>query len=131
MRYPDWPAKLRDFIESRRDMPYAIGSNDCCLFVADCIQAITGNDPAESLRGYTTAEAAQALIDDHGGMKALVTEFLGKPNGPLCAGRGDVVSVDTPEGLAVGICLGVKAAFVTDKGLRFRPMSDCIDSWAV
>lgn len=131
MRYQDWEIRLRDFIESRRHMPYAIGSNDCCLFVADAILAITGNDPAKGLRGYTTQDEAQALIDDHGGMKSLVTEFLGKANGPLCARRGDVVSVDTPEGLAVGVCLGVKAAFVTDKGLRFRPMSDCLDSWAV
>jgi hypothetical protein len=131
LKLPDWEKRLRDFIESRRKVPYAIGSNDCCLFVADCVKEITGSDPAESLRGYTTAEEAQALIDDHGGMKALVSEFLGKSNGPLCARRGDVVSVDTPEGLAIGICLGVKAAFVTDKGLRFRPMSDCLDSWSV
>ena len=39
MRHPDWPSRLVDFIESRRNSPFVWGSNDCLCFAADALIA--------------------------------------------------------------------------------------------
>lgn len=131
MRFPDWEKRLREFIESRRHTSYALGSNDCCLFVADAIHAMTGEDLAADLRGYTDGETAQEIIDSHGGMINLVSTFLGDPQGPLVARRGDVVCVKTAAGEAVGICVGNHGAFVSAERLAFWPLDHCNHSWRI
>jgi len=54
---------LHDFLLARAAVPFAWGSNDCCLFPADAILAGTGVDLADDFRGrYTTKAEAFALI---------------------------------------------------------------------
>lgn len=53
MRYDDWPSRLHVYVESMRDVPFSYGTFDCGLFAAGCIDAMTGLDLAEDLRGYT------------------------------------------------------------------------------
>jgi len=59
-RRVDWPERLAAFLESRRGAPKCWGSNDCGLFCADAIEAMTGVDPGWELRG-TYQNARQAL----------------------------------------------------------------------
>jgi hypothetical protein len=61
-RFPDWPERLAKFLESRRMQPKKWGYNDCGLFCADAIEAMTGLDVTEELRGHDgPARAIRAL----------------------------------------------------------------------
>lgn len=65
-RVEDWPERLAAFIEQRRKMPFAWGSNDCALFAADAVCAITGVDLGEPFRGRYDDEASLRLHGLHG-----------------------------------------------------------------
>lgn len=51
MRLHDWPSRLSRTIEASFDKPFVYGEHDCGLFCADCIEAVTGVDPAAGWRG--------------------------------------------------------------------------------
>jgi len=107
-RLPDWQLRLAEFMGSRFAMPFNWGTNDCCLFAADAVLAMTGIDHAASLRGtYTTALGAQRIVDDAGGMLALTEGMLGGAMSPLLAGVGDVVLVKNEGRELLAICNGV------------------------
>jgi hypothetical protein len=59
-RYNDWPTRLHLYIESIRDTPFKYGSFDCGTLAAGAIEAMTGDDLASELRGYTSAREALA-----------------------------------------------------------------------
>lgn len=64
---------LTEFRRSVRHKRFEYGVFDCCLFGADWIQAVSGYDPAEDLRGtYSTKGGAAKIILRAGGMKALL-----------------------------------------------------------
>lgn len=132
-RLPDWPARLDAAIEAARARPFQWGAMDCSIFAADVVLALTGRDFAESFRGrYSTRAEAVALLGARGGLEAVVTGFLGQPlPTALLARRGDVVMVETPEGRALGICVGQKAACAGPQGLTFVPMPGWLSGWRV
>src|ERR1700743_3011421 len=87
--------------------PFAWGKQDCCLFAADGVQAITGVDIAEDFRGkYTDQASAFALIESITGGTTVVdgaafcaTKFgMQEWKAPLCARRGDLVAVKNDDG---------------------------------
>ena len=62
-RLEQWPKLLAAFIVSRRAMPFEWGKNDCGLFAADAILAMTGVDLAAEIRGtYSTEAEANAAL---------------------------------------------------------------------
>lgn len=133
-RFPDWPARLVSSIEAARERPFSwSGGHDCCTFAADVVLALTGRDFAEPFRGrYSTRAEAVALVAARGGLEAVVTGCLGEPlPTALLAGRGDVVMVETPEGRALGVSVGEKAACAGPQGLTFVPMSGWLAGWRV
>lgn len=105
-RLHDWQLRLADFARERRALPFAWGANDCCLFAADAVVAITGEDPAEGLRGCTTAMRAARVLRAHGGVQGLADARLGDRVGPLMARVGDVVLVQIGNQAALGVCNG-------------------------
>lgn len=133
MRHDNWLQSLLSFVESRRGVPHAWGTNDCCLFAADAILAMTGVDHAADLRGtYSTEREANEIIGRYGSLEAFLTHFLGDPSGPICARRGDVVTFVAPNGSeCVGVCLGTSIACPGDNGLNMLPMSSAAKSWRV
>jgi hypothetical protein len=60
MRKEDWPARLHQYIESVKNSTFAYGQFDCGLLAAGCIEAMTCEDFASELRGYTSAREALA-----------------------------------------------------------------------
>jgi hypothetical protein len=105
-RLHDWQTRFAEFARGRRDLPFAWGSNDCCLFAADCVEAMTGEDPAKDLRGYSTALQAARIVRAHGGMASFASSRLGPQVSPLMANVGDVVLVDMNGRDALGVCNG-------------------------
>lgn len=131
-RLQDWPSRLAEFVESRRDVGFARGKADCCMLVADAVQAMTGVDYAARWRGtYSTDKAAFRLLRDYGGVAGVATLLLGPAVSPALAGRGDVVLIEAPEGEALALCLGDKIAVQDRNGLTFAPTSAAKAAWKV
>lgn len=132
VRLPDWPARLSDFIESRRQRDFLWGERDCCLFACDAVQVVTGHDPAKRWRGlYASEKGARRLLRDNGGVIGLAIIAFGAPVSAANAGRGDVVLIDTPDGEALGVCLGSVSAAQGKAGIVFNPISAAKAAWRV
>lgn len=116
-RLHDWQTRFAEFARGRRSQPFGWGVNDCCLFAADAVQAITGEDPARELRGYTTALQAARIVKAHGDLKALASSVLGESVSPLMANVGDVVLVDVLGRDALGVCNGTSVIGPGPRGM--------------
>lgn len=133
-RVADWPERLNALLAERYAMPFAWGGNDCCLFAADDVRALTGFDLAAGLRGqYSTPEEAARLLEEEGGIVALATAMLGQPRElPLLAQRGDVVCVEMAGRLSLGVVAGNgQWCAPGPDGLVFRPMAEVLHVWEV
>ncbi|GAB6125035.1 DUF6950 family protein [Humidesulfovibrio idahonensis] len=141
-RVSDWPARLAHVVEAERLRPFDWGTADCCLFVGDCILAMTGIDPASEFRGrYMTARGAQRCLRRYcgGGVEALAEKIAAEYRMPeilpKMAQRGDAVLLRTPEcppeGKSVGICVGVLMAAQGPQGLTMVPVERVLRAWRV
>lgn len=123
---------LNDFLNQRAQEPFEWGVNDCALFAADGIKAITGIDIAEDFRGkYTTETGALRAIKTicNGTTVEDATEYCANkhalkewPN-PLFAQRGDLVVFENGRRLIAGLVHlnGRDIVAVGESGLyRFR-----------
>ena len=63
-RLPDWQPRLQALIQARLAAPFAWGEHDCCLFVCDAVQAITGQDLSLLLAAWGTPNAQVDLTGD-------------------------------------------------------------------
>lgn len=128
-RFHDWPERLSKFIESRRNVPFKWGENDCALFAADCVLELTGIDHAEGMRGnYQCETYAAQLVRLAGGMRTFAQRLTEKHLGHVQ--RGDVVLAVINGRETYGIAVGNGqwcSPGVT--GLVFRPMSDVIHAF--
>ncbi|MGE0270292.1 MAG: hypothetical protein AB7M05_08890 [Alphaproteobacteria bacterium] len=134
-RYEDWPTRLEAAVETARTKPFSWGTVDCCLFAADCVEAITGQDLAAPYRGkYKTRRGALSILKRTygGGVEAAANNALGMPlEAKLMARRGDVVLFDGVEGPALGICVGANCAYLGKAGLVFLPLQITSMAWRV
>lgn len=108
-RLPNWRSKLHAVVEERRRLPIEYGVNDCAIFAADCVLAMTGEDLAADYRGqyHSREEAIQFLYrlgyDD---LVSLVADKLPEIS-PVRAQIGDVAAIPSePIGWALGIFNG-------------------------
>lgn len=129
MRHEDWPERMADKLREWRAKPFEWGLADCVIFVADMVQAMTGCDLAEKVRGrYASEFGARRQILEHGGdLAELLTRKLGAPVAVNFAQRGDIVM----SGGNLGICVGPSGAFVTPAGLIYIDLADCSACWKV
>lgn len=122
--------RLVAFIEARRDRPHEWGENDCVMFVADYYALMTGTDYAADIRGtYHTEAEAVALLRARGGVKKLLTSYLGPARIAREIRRGDIVCGDFGMGVACGICVGHAIAAVSDRGLSFFALGNARWCW--
>lgn len=140
-RRENWEYFLSEFLFKRKDSTFRYGRNDCCLFVADAIERMTGVDPAVEFRGKyrTKAQAKNLLINFAGGtisetVKRLTINY-GMPGIEInLAGRGDVALViNGARGEALGIVdmTGEQVAVPGYKGLVYFPMIVIQKAWRV
>ena len=136
-RKEDWPERLAAFVESRRQTPFAWGQQDCCMFACDAVQEITGTDIAAEFRGkYTSLLTAARILKPLEGVEGAMeraAELFGMEEckTPAFAQRGFVVHYDTPQGPALGVCLGHVHAFAGPKGITFLPFKTIRRAWRV
>ena len=120
MRHPDWPERLAQALADARARTYS-EFDYCVLFAADCIEAMTGEDPASEFRGLSLDEAREAFRTEETSPYKRLTAMFGKAVPLAFAQRGDLIVRTKPE-FALGICCGQKSAFLSsDGGLAFVP----------
>lgn len=150
-RLHDWPERLAGFLDSRQGEPFAWGSNDCALFAADAVQAITGVDLAREFRGYSDEEGAATALASfvhnrplwHGAESLLeaVTLHIAEDHDlseipSSLARRGDLVLLRHPEeegNHSVGIIglEGLPVGITLEHGPQQRPLEDVIHAWRI
>lgn len=131
-RVPDWELRLSQLVTQRLAMPFAWGENDCVLFAADCIEAMTGIDPVAKLRGQwaNQGEAVRAIARV-GGLNAAV-DALGLPSiAPLFTQRGDLVLHRRDGTDALAICVGGQLAGPSETGLLFFGLEQGVMAWRI
>lgn len=131
MRPGDWATRMLAAIEDKRHVPFEWGKNDCALFAADIVAAITGKDFGKPYRGqYSNRDEAMATLKrcHWSDLSAMVDAHLARSERPR---RGDVVLVRGEEGDFLGIHLGQAIAAPGDKGLTLADTLGIITSWKV
>lgn len=128
----DWQVRFEAFIAQRNAAPFAWGKNDCAIFAADCVHAITGRDVAlPALRKHKTELQAARLLRRHGGVLGIATAALGQPAPANTAAVGDVVLAKVGGRDMLAICNGDTFIAPGPHGLGVLPMSDATLCWRV
>ncbi len=131
-RRTDWRQRLRAFAMSRHREPFAWGQNDCALFAADAVAAVTGHDFGASFRGaYASASQALRVLAPFGGLQGLASAALGQPVGGQFAGVGDVCLVHFDGRECLGVCNGVEVLGPGASGMAHAPLSAAALAWRV
>ncbi|MDP1686889.1 hypothetical protein [Hydrogenophaga sp.] len=132
MRLLTWPTRYAELCSERITAPFEWGVNDCCLWAADCVEALTGVDYAAAWRGtYSAAAGAARLMDELGGVRAIATGALGDAVSPLLAGVGDLVLIEQGGREMLGVCNGAEALVVGPAGLEAVSMPSARAAWRV
>lgn len=132
MRLDDWQTPFFAYIEAARSLPFEWGVQDCCLFAAGAIDALTGSTLREQLGAtYTDEASALAYIASFGSLEGAVSSWLGPSSAPNFAGPGDIILGDLASGPTIGVCLGVICAFSSPAGMLYQQRSVISMCWTV
>lgn len=131
MRVRDWEQRLSAFVAERMQMPFEWGRNDCCLFAADAVKAMTGTDHAAGLRVHTSALEAVRLVEQRGGLRQIATDALGESVSPLMATVGDVVVLVNEGRELLAVCNGGTAIAPGEQGMVALGMDAALAAWRV
>lgn len=131
-RLPDWRMNLDSLVYSRLHCPFAWGSNDCALFAADALKAITGFDISVGLREHRTALQATRTLRRHGGLRSIFTASLGDPIDAPDALQGDMLLIDLQGRDAMAVCISESEAVAPGPiGLVVGPTRSAQCAWRV
>lgn len=130
-RRPDWQLRLEAFARERADAPFAWGVNDCALFAADAVQAMTGVHLCPGLRGYRGVRDGVRALAAVGGVRGLAGAALGEPIQVAFARPGDVVVVQAGKREALAVCNGQTAIAPGQHGAVAFPMKHALAAWRV
>jgi hypothetical protein len=130
MRKHDWQTRMESFVRERQCMPFEWGTNDCAVFAAAFVHAITGVDFAPARRHKTELQAAREL-KKRGGLIGIATAALGDPLPPLMAAVGDVVLSKAGERDMLAICNGATCMAPGPHGIAYLSMATASMCWRV
>lgn len=103
-RHPDWQRRLDAVIQAATERPFSWGRHDCITFAAECVEAVTGVDLLQPVRGTWHSQLqALRMLSKLGGIPAVLTRHLGAEVPPLMARPGDV---GITESGATVVCCG-------------------------
>ena len=140
-RKEHWETRAFDaFLRARAALAFKWGANDCALFVADGIEAITGVDIAIDFRGRYSDEAGafRAIAEIAGGHTVADAAAwcaakcgLDECGSPLMAQRGDLVVAESGDNLIAGLVhlSGRHVVAVGEDGLYRLPLSAVRRAW--
>lgn len=94
-RLPDATVRLANLLKVAQDRRFRWGAWDCCQFSARAVHALTGRDPRDLFPHYRTKAEAERVLNQCGGMAALVAEALQKLDTPKVQVRDITLSDGT------------------------------------
>jgi hypothetical protein len=141
-RKHNWHGALDSFLLERRNTRFVYGSWDCCLFVCDAIQVMTGVDIAAPFRGaYSSHAEAVAAVRSYTGRPSIraVAEAVSAEYGmraieALSVQRGDVVLIRRGKrdySLGIIALNGLDVIVVGRRGLLNIPLDRAVKGWRV
>ncbi|MHA1180967.1 DUF6950 family protein [Enterobacter ludwigii] len=127
MKHPDWHNRLIAVIRAAEKRPFLWGEHDCCLFAADCAEAMTGDNFANGWRGTYDSEtgAKKALLRGGGSLENVLAKYLDEVPVKL-AQRGDIAVVENSGTRCAGVIYGGAVWVPGEAGLvclRIKPLS--------
>ena len=122
---------MQVFMRQRRAMPFAWGSNDCAVFAADYVEAVTGHVVCPDLRAHANARDALRTLERAGGVRSIATRALGEAVPACRAGVGDVVVISTGKREALAVCNGGTAVAPGPNGAVAVSMRHALAAWRV
>lgn len=127
MRRNDWEQALAEYLAEHREAVFEWGQCDCAMFAAGAIEAMTGVDPADDVRGRYKSQAGAGRAIKRKGFADLGEWVSSKFEevAPVFAHRGDIVMV----GGSLGICAGAAAWFVGEEGQASGLVSQPMPMW--
>jgi hypothetical protein len=126
-----WRQRLGVLIQDRMTTPFEWGSQDCCLWAADCVLAVSGVDYAAPFRGrYSTAAGALEMLLAAGGLVALADQ-VGPRISALMASFGDIGIVQLEDRQLLAVCAGEVWLAPAAAGLAARPLPEALVAWRV
>ena len=117
MRYPDWPIRLNEYINSLHGKEWDMGTWDCCVFAAGAVEAMTGVDHMPEFRGHYDSwpSSDQALEEiGQGDLYRTIRAKFGPPVIGVKGQKGDLAFMDG----SLGLVLGRTGMFLGEGGFR-------------
>jgi len=140
IRAEDWVNRLDDYFKRTETLPFSLGANDCCLFAAGAVQAMTGVDLAARFRGkYRTEAGAMRILKRYadGDVRAMMTR-MARDNAleevtPLRLTRGSIalISHDGRESLGVISLTGAHILAPAVTGRAQFPLTRALTGWLI
>jgi hypothetical protein len=127
MKHPDWHNRLIAVIRAAEKRSFLWGEHDCCLFAADCAEAMTGANFADGWRGTYDSEtgAKKALLRGGGSLEKVLAKYLDEVPVKM-AQRGDIAVVENAGTRCAGVIYGGAVWVPGETGLvclRIKPLS--------
>lgn len=128
MRPLDEIRRLEAYVERTRRDPFVWGKQDCALWVAGAVEAMTGRDLAEPFRGRYKTKAEGIAIAETFGFVDHVDVFrqMLDPVPPGNALLGDVIVIPPAT---IGIAQGRAAWAMTERGLALVPIENATEAF--
>lgn len=136
MRTEGWRKRLANYVNQARSIPYQLGTQDCWLFVAGAVEAITGVDHAKAHRGhYKAVRGALGVMNRAGAdnMADFAGKYLTERASTAEAQIGDVMAIPTKDafGFSLGILNGERVLVITPNGIDTRDRSEATRAFEV
>ncbi len=123
-RHNDWRSRLAVYIARVQHQSFRPGQHDCALFAAGAVEAMTGVDLAEGMRGYSTIEQGQEFLRRHGFADHVDVAARRLPEvPPIMAQVGDVAAVSENGSAALGVVQGPMIYVLRLDGLGLVPLT--------
>ena len=133
--------RLSAYLKAVRDVPFAWGTHDCLTFTNEAWRAMYGHGWADDWIGrymletpYGTRLMRREQLRaefGHFSFDAAVDEKLTRVT--HVHPRGALVATDKVRrwaiGYGLGICVGSKCAFLSDKGVIYSPVTSIARAW--
>ena len=112
MKHPDWQNRLNAVMKAAIERPFSWGQHDCCLFAADCAEAMTGENFANGWRGtyYSETGAKKEILCGGGSLEKVLADISDEVPVKL-AQRGDIAVVENARARCAGVVCSERYGF--------------------
>lgn len=135
-RLPDWPERLTEALDRRRNAIFQWGYHDCASFMVAMVHAMTGRSIWD--RSYSTPRESREILRAAGGLRAAIEETAAchgwsvRIEPQSRAQRGDVVlALDENCAECLGVCVGDRVAVAGAIGVVFLPADQVAAAWEI